>query len=256
MDLVVTLLQSNLVWENVGANLAIFEKKILAIEHSDIIVLPEMFTTGFSMNPAAFAEKMEGKSMQWMRKMASQSNAAICGSLIIEEDSIFYNRLIWMQPDGSYQQYDKRHLFTLAKEQDYYEAGTKKIIIDYKGWKICPLVCYDLRFPVWSRNRENYDLLLYVANWPNKRSYHWKSLLVARAIENQCYTIGLNRVGMDGNNLEYSGDSALIDYSGTILNQISIIEGSITATINLEKQQHFRRKLSFLPDQDTFEIKV
>jgi len=257
MNLKVTLIQSPLVWEDVDANLAYFTKKINALnEATEVIVLPEMFTTGFSMQPEKLAEKMDGKAMTWLQSQAAQANAVICGSLIIEENGAYYNRFIWMQPDGTFQQYDKRHLFTLAKEHEHYQAGTQKLIIDYKGWKICPMVCYDLRFPVWSRNHENYDLLIYVANWPNKRSHHWKSLLVARAIENQCYTIGVNRMGTDANDLTYSGDSALIDYSGLILQQISTIEGVITATLDKQKQEVFRSKLSFLKDGDDFNINI
>ena len=196
----VTLIQSDIIWEDKVSNLKNYQNKISQIESTDLIVLPEMFTTGFSMNPKDISETMSGETIQWMKSNASKMNSAICGSIIIEEDDKYFNRFIWVNPDGSICQYDKKHLFSFAGEDKNYTAGNEKIIIEYKGWKICPLVCYDLRFPVWSRNSEDYDLLIYVANWPTKRKLAWKSLLVARAIENQCYVIGVNRVGKDENN--------------------------------------------------------
>lgn len=254
-NLRVTLLQSKLHWENIDANLQMFEEKISSIEGTDIILLPEMFSTGFSMKPELFAEEMNGKAVTWMRTMAEQKKAVICGSGMIKENGKYFNRLIWMQPNGVLLTYDKHHLFSMGDENNHYAAGNEKLIIDYKGWKICPLVCYDLRFPVWSRNTDNYDLLLYVANWPERRIHAWKSLLVARTIENQCYTIGLNRVGEDGNNIYHSGDSSVIDMKGEILFQKSNDE--IIHTIELSKSDldNYRKEFPVLNDRDEFEIK-
>ena len=252
----ITLLQSELHWEDRTANLHAFTKKIEKLEPgtTDLIILPEMFTTGFSMNTSELAEPMGGPTSQWMQKIAQEKQTAICGSVIINENGVAYNRLLWVFPDARILTYDKRHCFTLAGEQEHFEAGTQRLIVDYKGWKICPLICYDLRFPVWSRNTEAYDLLLYVANWPNRRSQAWKSLLLARAIENQSYTIGVNRVGLDENGLEYSGDSAVIDFGGKVLYQVSEVEDVFTIALDLEKQESFRKKLAFLADQDAFTI--
>ena len=214
-----------------------------------------MFSTGFSMAAERLAEDLDGPTMQWLSQQAVRSNAVITGSFIAREEDRFYNRLVWMQPDGSYQVYDKRHLFTLAGEEKTYTAGQKKQMIKYQGWKICPQICYDLRFPVWSRNVEDYDLLFYVANFPARRSAAWKALLRARAIENQAYTIGVNMVGSDGNEIYYSGDSSVIDYDGTILYQIAHLEDTFTFTLDRQKLMDFRSKLQFLPDRDQFEIK-
>jgi omega-amidase len=246
----VTLIQSNLHWENIAANLEMFDKKLAEISDTDIIVLPEMFTTGFTMNAAALAETMEGTAVQWIKKQAAAKQAAITGSLIIEEDGKYYNRLIWMLPDGSYQYYDKRHLFTMAKEEETFTAGQEKIIIEYLGWKICPFICYDLRFPVWNRNTLDYDMAIYVANWPDKRSYHWRSLLLARAIENQCFVIAVNRVGRDGKDFYYSGHSSVIDPAGEVVYQSADIEDIFTARLSLEHLRDIRKKLPFLKDRD------
>lgn len=214
-ELNIALVQSNLAWEKAEENFAIFNQHLEKIKDADLIVLPEMFSTGFSMNPAPLAESMQGKTMQWLIQKAKEKNCVITGSFIAEEDGKYFNRLVWMRADGTFKLYDKRHLFRMAGENNLYTEGQKKLIVDLKGWKICPLICYDLRFPVWSRNaHQEYDILLYIANWPAVRSYPWKTLLLARAIENQCYVLGLNRVGTDGNNLDYSGDSAVIDPTG------------------------------------------
>ncbi len=250
-----TLVQTSLIWENPAANRAQLDQKLAPLKgQTDLVILPEMFTTGFSMNAPQLAEKMDGESIHWMRQKANKISAAICGSLIIQEDGKYYNRLIWMNPDGTIQYYDKRHLFTLAGEDKVYTAGKNKLIIDYKGWKICPLVCYDLRFPVWSRNVEHYDLLIYIANFPKKRSYAWKSLLIARAIENQVYTVGVNCVGKDGNDIPYSGDSSLVDYVGKMRFQLSEEEGVFTLELNKKEQTLFRERFNFLADQDDFQI--
>lgn len=256
-NLNVTILQSILHWEDVNTNLDFFTKKIQQINApTDLIILPEMFTTGFSMQPENLAETMTGKTVNWMQKTAQEKNAVVTGSLIIKENKKFYNRLVWMRPDGTYAKYDKRHLFSLAGEHKSYSAGERKLIVDCKGWKICPLICYDLRFPVWSRNTVQYDALIYVANWPNKRSNAWKTLLNARAIENQCYTIGVNRVGEDANGHFYSGDSGIIDFTGLQMAQLSHIEGVLQVALDYKKQQKFRQKLNFLADQDKFKLEL
>ena len=250
----ITLIQSNIIWEDKISNLKNYQEKIDKIESTDLIILPEMFTTGFSMNPKDISETMNGETIQWMKANASKMNSAICGSIIIEEEGKYFNRFIWVNPDGSIHQYDKKHLFSFAGENKNYTPGNKKIIIEYKGWKICPLVCYDLRFPVWSRNSEEYDLLIYVANWPTKRKLAWKSLLVARAIENQCYVIGVNRVGKDENNHYYSGESSLINALGETLYINSHVEDVYSTTITKYELNKIRKLLPFLNDKDNFKI--
>lgn len=251
----VTLVQTDLAWENKMANLEQLAEQVSRQSiDTDLVVLPEMFTTGFSMNPAPLAEKMDGPTLKWLSEQAAKLDAAITGSFIAEVDGLFYNRLIWMFPDGSYQHYDKRHLFTLAGEHQHYSAGADRLLIEWKGWKICPLICYDLRFPVWSRNNEKYDLLLYVANWPERRRHHWQSLLVARAIENQAYTIGVNRVGKDGKDINYSGDSCLIDYAGETRVKLAYQEALLTVSLDKSSQDAYREKYAFLADQDSFQV--
>lgn len=254
-NLKITAIQTTLFWEDVSANLDCLEKKLAAlVDSTDIIILPEMFSTGFSMTPAKFAEAPKGKTLAWLKKQAQKTKAVITGSYIVKEAGNYFNRLVWMQPDGIFQTYDKRHLFSLSEEPKHYTAGEKKLIVEYKGWKICPLICYDLRFPVWSRNVENYDLLIYVANWPEKRAHHWRSLLMARAIENQSYTVGVNRVGNDGNDFYHAGDTSLIDFAGNILLHTAHVEGAHTIELDYQKQQAFRQRFQFLADKDTFEI--
>ena len=237
------------------------ERKINALqEPTHVILLPEMFSTGFSMKPAALAENMEGESVQWMKRMAVQKKVILAGSLIIEENGHYYNRLVWMQPDGRYGFYDKRHLFAFAEEDQYYSPGTQRLIASVNGWKINLLVCYDLRFPVWSRQcaeekeEAEYDVLVYVANWPEKRILAWKTLLRARAIENQCFVIGVNRVGKDGNDIVYSGDSMVIDPLGEILYQKSGEEDASTITLDKEILRQTRQRFPFLKDADDFRI--
>ncbi|MFD0963246.1 amidohydrolase [Pseudofulvibacter geojedonensis] len=253
-DLNITLIQSNLVWENPIQNRLNFEAKINSIsEKTDLIVLPEMFTTGFTMYPKSLAENMDEDSVEWMKVLAKKKQAAICGSLIIKEDHKYYNRYLFITPDGRTEQYNKRHLFTLAGEQHQYTAGTKQTLIEYKGWKIFPQVCYDLRFPVWSRNTYNYDLLVYVANWPKQRIEAWDTLLKARAIENMCYTIGVNRVGIDPNGNEYSGNSAALNYLGKNMCNIQSGQESVsTITLNKQELDSARKKFGFLNDKDSF----
>ncbi len=254
-NLKITTLQTTLVWENIDANLARLSEKINSLTQvSDIIILPEMFTTGFSMNPAIFAETPNGKTLTWLKEQAAKTTAVITGSYIVKENDHYYNRLVWMQPNGEFQTYDKKHLFSLSAEPDHYTAGKKRLMVIYKGWKICPLICFDLRFPVWSRNTADYDLLIYVANWPEKRAHHWRSLLMGRAIENQVYTIGVNRVGMDGHQLYHSGDTSILDYNGSILMHTAHVENSSTIELDYQKQQDFRAKLPFLADKGAFEL--
>ncbi|GAB2761286.1 amidohydrolase [Salinimicrobium soli] len=252
----VALLQANLEWEKIEANKALFEKKIKALSADvDLIVLPEMFTTGFSMNASELAELPNGPSFRWMQKMASEKQAAVTGSLIILDKGKYYNRLYFVFPDGAFQKYDKRHTFTLAKENETYASGEERLVVGYKGWKICPLVCYDLRFPVWSRNTEDYDLLIYVANWPAARILAWDTLLRARAIENMSYCIGLNRVGTDGKNLDYVGHSAVYDSLGKKVSTHST-EDEFSEEIVLEKAHlsETRSQLRFLQDRDRFTL--
>lgn len=255
-DLKVTLIQSPLHWESPGANMAMFEEKIWKIDQpTDLIVLPEMFTTGFTMNPSKVAEPMNYNACKWMKQQASQTGAVITGSVVIKDKGNYYNRLIWMELNGQFSIYDKRHLFRMAGEDQAYSFGTEKIIKEIKGWKILPLICYDLRFPVWSRNVNNqYDLLLYIANWPSARSTAWKTLLRARAIENISYVAGLNRVGEDGNGHMYSGDSAIINAKGEDLSNLHDQELISTVTLNYEELKDFRQKFPANLDSDRFDI--
>jgi predicted amidohydrolase len=255
-DLKVALIQADLVWENPEQNRANFTDTIHAIsERVDLIILPEMFSTGFTMNPSAVAETMDGETIKWLKITAKERNCAITGSLIIQEDNKYYNRLVFVFPQGEIKTYDKRHTFTLAGEDKVYTAGEKKLIVEYKGWKICPLICYDLRFPVWARNTEDYDLLIYVANWPKPRIAAWDALLKARAIENMIYCIGVNRVGLDANAYEYSGHSSVYDSLGNSISNIpESVEDSIIVTLNAEYLKKSREKLQFLNDRDEFQM--
>ncbi len=250
-----TLIQPDIIWEDKTTNLRNYQSVINGIIDSDIIVLPEMFSTGFSMSPEDLSEEMSGMTVNWMRINAKKRNAVVCGSLIIKEDGKFYNRFIWAQPDGEIITYDKINLFSFANEDQYYSPGNKKIIIEYKGWKICPQICYDLRFPVWSRNKEGYDILLYVANWPETRSEAWKTLLKARAIENQCYVVGLNRVGYDGKGLSYSGDSCIIDAFGNkILDVPKDLPNVSRKEVTMKNLIYQREELPFLKDIEKFNL--
>jgi omega-amidase len=217
MTLNICLLQTELSWEDPAANREYFDSLLQDLAPADLVVLPEMFSTGFSMACDRLAETMDGATVNWMRLQAARLDCALCGSLIIQANGQFYNRFIWMSANGEVQWYDKRHLFRMSAEHQHYSAGTQRLIVSLQGFRICPQICYDLRFPVWSRNQNDYDLLLYVANWPAARRLHWRSLLRARAIENQSYVIGLNRVGVDGLGAAYSGDSLVIDFNGVDL---------------------------------------
>ena len=262
-NLKVTTVQTNLHWENAEANRAMLEEKISAISTStDVIILPEMFTTGFSMNAESQAEPMNFHTTRWMKNMASKTSALILGSFIIKDGNNFFNRLLWVEPGGEIKTYDKRHLFRMAEEEKVYSSGNKILIAEWKGWKICPLVCYDLRFPVWSRNYFNknsntlhYDLLIYVANWPASRSYHWQTLLKARAIENLSFVVGVNRVGEDAKKIKYEGCSLIIDPKGEIIVDGGNEESIITTELNANELNGWRAKFPAYLDADGFELK-
>lgn len=262
-----TLIQTSLHWEDKSSNLRMLEEKIRAIgEKTEVVVLPEMFSTGFSMKPEMLAETMEGETLQWMKRIAGEKKVILTGSLIIEEGGNYYNRLVWMLPNGQCGYYDKRHRFAFAGEDQHYTAGTKRVIASVKGWRVNLQVCYDLRFPVWARQsplhpvergggeEAEYDLLLYVANWPERRSHAWKTLLQARAIENQCYVIGVNRVGNDGNGIYHSGDSMVVDPLGEVLYTKKDEEAIHTIMLDKTHLQTIREKLPFLRDADQFKI--
>jgi omega-amidase len=292
-DLSVTIIQTSLYWENPTANLANLEEKIATIStQSDLIILPEMFTTGFTMNVKSVAEPMNFTTFKWMRQQAKQTKAVITGSYIVKEGENYYNRLLWMRPDGTFEKYDKRHLFRMGGEYHHFAGGSERLIVELKGWKICPLICYDLRFPVWSRNVQegkrrkeegdgskeedrnilsdklishtsyiqphtsylSYDLLIYVANWPAVRSQVWDTLLQARAIENQSYCIGVNRVGSDEMGLNYSGNSAVIDFKGNPLFYQKDSEVINNQILSKQKLDDFRTKFPAYLDADEFEI--
>lgn len=249
----ITLVQPEIVWEDAQENLERYAEMLAPVSKTDIIVLPEMFTTGFSMQPEKLKETMDGPSVRWMKKMAGEKGAAVTGSLIIEENEKVFNRLVWIYPDGKTEIYDKRHLFTMGEENQHYSAGNKKLIVEYKGWRICPLICYDLRFSVWSRNAENYDVLIFIANWPSPRHHVWKNLLIARAIENQSYCVGVNRVGIDGTGLKHLGDSAVISPKG-FPEYLGERETMRTFELSYNELHDFRKKFPLLNDRDEFKI--
>ena len=261
-NLRITLIQTSLVWENCEANLEHFGKKISSIkESSDLIVLPEMFSTGFTMNPEKNAEEHEGPALQWMKKKSAEMNRVITGSVAVKDNGKYFNRLYWVLPDGSYKFYNKRHLFRMGNEDKHYTAGEKKVIVELNGWKINLQVCYDMRFPIWCRNKwdknynADYDVLLFVANWPEVRSYPWKQLLIARAIENQSYVIGLNRIGKDGNDFSHSGDSAVLNPRGEIISKTKANEDSIeTVELDMNYLTEFRKVFPVGMDADGFEL--
>lgn len=262
-SLTITLVQTHLHWEDKAANLAMLEQKIMSIkEKTELVVLPEMFSTGFSMKPQQFAETMSGETVAWMQRIAQQKRIILTGSIIIEENSNYYNRLIWMLPNGSYGCYNKRHLFGYAGENEHYTLGTKRMITSVKGWKINTQICYDLRFPVWARqssvsddnSEAEYDILLYVANWPERRNGAWQTLLCARAIENQCYVTGVNRVGEDGNGIHHCGNSTIIDPLGNALYCKANDEDIFTTTLHKKNLNDIRHRFPFLPDRDQFTI--
>jgi predicted amidohydrolase len=261
----IAAIQTSLYWEDKEANLHMLGEKIRAYSApADVFVLPEMFSTGFSMRAEKFAEPMDGPTHQWMREMAKLKRAAIAGSIIVSESGRCYNRLLWVNPDGSTVHYDKRHLFRMGQEDQHYAWGIKRMIVDYNGWRICLQVCYDLRFPVWSRNRYHvidgnaeaeYDVLLYVANWPERRSHPWKTLLMARAIENASYVVGVNRVGNDGNFIYHCGDTAVYDFKGALVTSAMIsTEEIISARLSKQDLREFRKSFPVGLDADSFTI--
>jgi len=254
-DLRVTIVQSDLVWENPKANRKNFTKIFKNIPvKTDLVVLPETFTTGFSINAKKIAEPAYGTTEKWMATQAAKLNATITGSLMVKEGKKFYNRLVWMPPTGVPKYYDKRHLFSFGNEDKTYTQGKERLIVKIKGWKVCPQICYDLRFPVWSRNTDDYDLLLYVANWPVARMNAWNSLLTARAIENLCYVVGVNRIGIDKHKVECIGNSAIIDFKGNTLIRIADSPFVHTMTLSRKKLHDFRAKFPALLDKDQFEV--
>ncbi|MFT6745902.1 MAG: omega-amidase [Glaciecola sp.] len=256
-DLNICVVQCELHWENVESNLQSVECLLKTVPlHADVVVLPEMFTTGFSMNAKSLAVKMDGDEVKKLKTWANQYSKALVGSLIVEENGNYYNRLLWVNPDGEIFKYDKKHLFTYANEQNTYTAGNEQLIVKYKGWKLACYICYDLRFPVWNRNVDKgYDVAIYVANWPSKRVEAWSSLLVARAIENQAYVIGVNRVGVDGNGISYSGGSVVLDCSGERLDEAGPNQKKIlTAHLRAKKLNKYRVSFPVADDADEFKI--
>lgn len=266
-SLTITLIQPDLVWENKEANLIMLAQKIEGIkEKTELIILPEMFTTGFSMKPEELAESMDGPAINWMKQIAADKKVILTGSLMIEEEGRYFNRLILMLPNQQYVYYDKRHLFAYANEHQHYTAGSKRLIASVNGWKLNLQVCYDLRFPVWARQSlpiaspgekervPEYDILVYVANWPERRNTAWKTLLRARAIENQSFVVGVNRVGTDGNGIFHSGDSSIIDPLGEILYEKSMHEDVFTYTLQKDKMEEIRSRFPFWKDADHFDV--
>ncbi|MBS1593845.1 MAG: amidohydrolase [Bacteroidetes bacterium] len=263
-DLRIATIQTALHWEDIQANLDMMDRLVDSITDADLVVLPEMFSTGFSMAPAHLAESMDGSAVTWMKQAAAKRNCVITGSLMLYEgeghDRKYYNRLVWMRPDGTYETYDKKHLFSLSDEPRIYTPGSERLIVTLKGWRICPMICYDLRFPVWSRNAINkdreatYDLLTYSANWPDRRALAWKTLLQARAIENQSYVIGVNRVGDDGTGVTYTGDTSVIDPLGNILYRKEGDQDIFITTLSYTELVKVRRQFQFLRDADPFQL--
>ncbi|HMO34262.1 MAG TPA: nitrilase family protein [Lacibacter sp.] len=257
-DLRVTLVQTRLEWEDPAANQALLQEKIRRAGPTQVVVLPEMCTTGFSMRPDVLAEPMDGPSVQWLRNLAAEQRVIVTGSFMIREEDRFFNRLLWMLPNGQYGQYDKRHLFAHAGEHRHYTPGHKRLIASVNGWRLHLQICYDLRFPVWARQtpgeEPEYDVLVYVANWPERRVQAWRSLLIARAIENQCYAIGVNRVGNDGNGVYHSGNSLVVDPLGEVLYEKEHEEDLHTVSLSRERLQSVRSQLPFLKDGDGFSI--
>ena len=254
-ELNICMLQCDLHWEDAQKNRRQIEDYLSQVKEADLVLLPEMFSTGFSVKSTHLAESMDGVTVDWMKMIARKKAAVVCGSLMIKENGNFYNRILWVEPNGIIKHYDKRHLFGLINEDQYFTAGTERLLVEYKGWKICPLICYDLRFPVFSRNDVDYDLLIYIANWPDKRIGAWNALLKARAIENQSYVVGLNRVGEDGYKAVYSGHSQVIDADGDIIsvapeNEVGLVELTLTKKHLLK----LRTRLPFLDDRDEFEL--
>jgi predicted amidohydrolase len=262
-SLTITTIQTGLKWEDKAANLQHFEARIESLrEPTELVILPEMFSTGFSMQPERLAEKMDGPTLSWMREIAARKRIILTGSAIIEEQGQYYNRLVWMLPNGRYGHYDKRHRFAYAGEDQHYTAGGRRLVASVNGWRVLLLVCYDLRFPVWSRQTPQegpdleYDVLVYVANWPERRAHAWKTLLQARAIENQCYVAGVNRIGHDGHDIYHSGDSMIIDPLGETLYHAGAKDETFTLTLQKEELAKVRQRFPFWRDADHFSIEL
>ena len=255
-QLIVTLVQTELVWESPEENRSHFDHLFSAGLDSYLIVLPEMFSTGFSMDSSTLAESMDGPTVNWMLNKAAELGTTLCGSLIIEDEGRYFNRFLWVQADGIIQHYDKRHLFRMSAENDHYSAGNEKFVVELQGFRICPQICYDLRFPVWSRNDGELDLLLYVANWPQVRRDHWIALLKARAIENLCYVVGVNRIGTDGNGISYSGDSIALDYNGLPLLEMAAGTDLSAVTLNKNSLAEYRNQFPAHLDADKYTIEL
>jgi omega-amidase len=254
-DLRLTLVQTDLFWQDPAANRRMLDDKLRALAGAtDLIVLPEMFTTGFTMEPERAAEAAHGPSIDWMRDTARALNAVVTGSIPTRDGGRFYNRLTWMRPDGTYATYDKRHLFRMAEEHDHYTAGTRRLVVELNGWRVCPMICYDLRFPVWSRNRGDYDALIYLANWPSRRRHAWHTLLKARAVENLCYCIGVNRVGADGNAVAHGGDTMAFDFLGQSMFRDS--EGPFIQTVTLARAALDEHRSLFPAHMDADRYKI
>jgi len=254
-NLKVSLVQTSLFWEDAKANLQLFDAKLAeSASQSDLVLLPEMFNTGFTMNTPKCAETMDGETVNWMMAKSIQYGSAIGGSVIIREDNSVFNRFILTTPNGKIQQYNKRHLFRMGDEQLHFSAGKQHSIFELNGWKLCPQVCYDLRFPVWSRNTSEYDALIYVANWPEIRSVHWEKLLQARAIENQCYVLAVNRVGLDGHDTKHNGCSGVIDYMGEWQSHNRNDEVILKGELSMSDLETWRKKFPVSRDADTFTI--
>lgn len=261
-SLTITTIQTHLCWENKIKNLQVLEEKINSLtEKTEVVILPEMFSTGFSMKPELFSERMDGETIVWMRRVSAERKIILTGSIMIAENGNYYNRLVWMLPNGQMGLYDKKHLFAYAGENQHYTSGHKRLIASVKGWRVNLMVCYDLRFPVWSRQSKNnntngnafeYDVLIYVANWPEQRSHMWKTLLQARAIENQSFVVGVNRVGTDGNDISHSGDSMVINPLGEVLYHKANDEDIHTITLKKNDLENIRKRMPFWKDADPF----
>ena len=255
-DLTISLIQTELHWQDPAANRAMLAELVgAAAEHADLIALPEMFTTGFTMTPAGLDEAPGGSTENWLREIAERHSTAVCGSLIVADNGSYHNRLLFARPGRPVEHYDKRHLFRMAGEDREYAAGKRRLVVEVGDWRVCPLICYDLRFPVWSRNRDDYDLLLYVANWPAARHSAWRTLLPARAVENLCYAAGVNRVGHDGNDVAYAGGSLVADYLGGVLADGANQAGIVSATLSGAKLTRYREKFPAWKDADAFVLR-
>ena len=250
-NLIVTLVQQVITPNDPQYNLDVFTQSMASITKTDLIVLPEVFTTGFCASARSYAESVDGRAYEWMAQQSAKHNAVVTGSLVVKVDDQYVNRLVWMRPDGSYTEYDKRHLFRMAGEHTRYAMGSERVLVELKGWRVLPLICYDLRFPVWSRNRNDYDLALYVANWPSARALHWNCLLQARAIENLSYILGVNRVGMDEAGQHYAGDSSVYGPAGELI-ATSQEAGLITVELYADKLAEYRERFPAHLDADQF----